>query len=148
MAPDALWAEVQTFQHGPSAPDPPACPACHLAYGTGLAAMYCPSIRHTDGPLEITFIPQNQLRQPCGSGSLVGLFSSWRCPFLSSQSVFRRPLSWPYHSEMPELDSLSAPGPKCPALFILASPGSTSLLSALPGHCWGSVNFGWENALL
>lgn len=76
------------------------------------------------------------------SVSLEGLFSSWWCPALSSQSLFRRPPSWPYHSKMQELDSLSATGPKCPVLFILAPPGSTSLPSALPGHCWGSVNFG------
>lgn len=43
------------------------------------------------------------------SGSLVGLFSSWWCPALSSQRVFRRPPSWPYHSKMQELDSLFFP---------------------------------------
>lgn len=109
--------KFKLFNNGPSAPHPPACPACHLAYGTDLATIYCLSIRHTNGPLEIVFIPQNQLRQPCGSGSLVGLFSSWWCPAFSSQRVFRRPL-------------------KCQS-WILFLPLALSALPCLPWHPQG-----------
>lgn len=72
MSPYVLWNEVQIFKHGPSAQlSRNPHPACHLTYGTDLATMCCPSIRHMDSSLEILFIlqdwPHQQLWRPRGS---------------------------------------------------------------------------------